>query len=441
MWKWFLYASFVWAIVLGQAQTFAVETASQRRMLRLLTGRSEPARAKAVTLLQYQPDLFHENLDIVIQATRELLKQYVNEDDGKAKATKPAERDAVPESVTQLINLLGSSPREDAHSVVIETLGHPDVRIAMVGMDAIGQSGIDEAVDELAAQIKRPEFEELYAFRFALVRAIAQLHCPQGIELLHKLHAQLRGQLRHEIGLRLQKVDLLDFDGDRESYARYCEEHPPESLISRVSFEADNVKPQGTGLQLHDVSSESTGGLKLSKSHYYGIDLNAGRMLFVIDRSGSMKKPAYYTTRLQSAKQELVRVITELPPEAEFSIMLFDTYIQSWKDELLPATEENKLDAIAFTNRILPGDKTNTHGVLSSALEFDDQLEAVFVLTDGQPTTGKIFRPDAIIRDIVGRNRNRHLKFHTIGFGVEGITSEFLATLADQTGGEFREVK
>lgn len=447
-------------------------TPVQRRMLRILTGRSEPARLKLISQWANQPDQMRAHLGVIAEATDVLLRQHADEmakrDDSKAKENR---RLAFPDGLARLINLLGNSPRPEHIAVLIDALNHADERIAMVVIDTVGQFEVVAAVDGLAAQIKRVEFEQQYAFRFALVRAIAKLHCPRSVELLHQLHAQLDGQLRHEITDRLKNVDLRDFAGDRQLFARYQKDHPPESLINRVSFNAPDAadkiatteladseladselatnelgdselaptkNPTGR-LQLVDTTSESTQRLKLSDSHYYGIELRAARMLFVIDRSGSMKRAAQRATRLQRAKQELIRVIEGLRPGNEFSIVLFDTFVQPWRSELVPATKQNKLAAIAFAQRITLGDKTNTHGVLSEALSFDDQLEAVFVLTDGQPTAGDLVRPDEIIRDIVTRNRSRHLKFHTIGFGVNPVTSEFLESLAQQTGGEFRE--
>ncbi len=449
----------------GQSQSKADETATQQRLIRLLTARREPSRLVAIAKLRAQPDQLRANLECVMQATQVLLDQHASEvadadtddDDLQPLAKKTLEERApVPESITQLLGLLGSTHDADAHSLLIQSLDHPDARIAMNAMDIVGQYRLEVAIDDLAMQIRRPEFDDQYAFRFTLVRAIAQIPCPRSIELLQKLHAQLRGQLRHEIASRLVNVDLRDFGGDRDLYADYLKKHPPESFVSPVSFEIEAApvvagRPEAVEqpekvdppepLQLQDVASESTSRLRLANSHYYGINLHAGRMLFVIDRSGSMREATHYQTRLQSAKQELTRVIEELSPETDFGIMVFDTTVQSWRSTLLPATKTNKLAAVAFVQRIQLGDKTNTHAVLSEALEFDDQLEAVFMLTDGQPTTGNIRRPDAIIDDIVNRNRQRHLKFHTIGIGVRGVTSQFLETLAEKTGGEFREVK
>ncbi len=430
------------------------DTPAQKRMAKILTGRSEPARLKLLVQLQTHRDLFSANVDVIIDATRQLLAQHAGDvsaaESGESHPHTNIDAAPVPESLSLLLKLLGSSPRDEAHAVLIETLDHPDPHVAMVAMDTIGEFEIEAAVNDLAMQIKRPAFEDQYAFRFALVRAFARLRCPQSIEWLQRLSDHLQGQLHHEIATRLANVDLRDFDGDRKSYANYREQHRDGELIGPLGLRAKPITPvqpasaitrNGLGkLQLQDAPSESQGKLRLTKGKYYGIDLDAGRLLFIIDRSGSMREPAYHETRLQSAKRELIGALEKLTPETEFAIMLFDTEVQSWRNELLPATEENRRKAIQFVKQITWGNRTNTHGVLSEALQFDDQLEAVFMLTDGHPTAGAILQPKAIIRDIVGRNRMRHLKFNTIGIGVNPTTSDFLKTLANETGGEYRRV-
>ncbi|TWU15168.1 VWA domain-containing protein [Allorhodopirellula heiligendammensis] len=425
-------------------------TSAQKRMIRILTGRSEPAKLKLISQLNAQRSQLNANLGAVIDATEQLLDEYAGSVSDDETLRGNGGEAGVPVSLRQLLQILGNCPHEEAHAVVVDALDHPDTYVSMIAMDTIGEMQHVVAIEDIVRQIRRPAFEEQYAFRFALVRALARLHCPLSIEWLQRLAEQIDGQLRHEIETRLADVDLRDFDGDRERYQGYLEQleegakmaelgMPPRSMTPAQPASA--VTRSGAGkLQLQDAPSESQGKLRLTNGEYYGIELNAGRMLFVIDRSGSMREPAYHETRLQSAKRELIRALDQLSPDAEFAIMLFDTEIQSWRNKLTPATQENKLHAIEFVKGIEIGDRTNTHGVLTESLRFDDQLEAVFVLTDGRPTAGVTISPQVIIHDIVGRNHMRHLKFNTIGIGVNPTTSEFLKTLATETGGEYRRV-
>ena len=422
------------------------ETATQRRLHRILTGRSDKSRANMINRLSHSREDLHRDINVVIQAARDLLKQRAELFDTSTdtQIVGLSEKDQ-PDSLIDLLWVLSGDPSPGVGELMIETIDHPDESISMTAMDVVGKLGLKQAVDRLDHQIRRPAFERRYAYRFSLVRAIAMLHHPKAIEVLNRLAGQLDGQLRHEVTERLEQVDVRDFEGDMEAFESWQASHPISDVVDRVFLDIETepspVVDQSKGsIELKPVSSSSQERPKLSKSQYYGIDLTAARMLFIIDRSGSMREPAHYSTRLQSAKDELIRTINGLSPDTEFGLMIFDTTVQLYREELIPASKDNKREATAFVSHVYYGEKTNTYDALVKATDFDDQLEAVFMLTDGRPTFGKVRRPDAIIDEIVRRNRSRHLKFHTIGIGHLGETVLFLKTLAEETGGEFRQV-
>ncbi|WP_404310811.1 VWA domain-containing protein [Neorhodopirellula lusitana] len=421
-----------------EAET-VIQTAADRRLHRILTGRSDKSRNNMIAKLSAAGENVHRDIKVVIQATRDLMQQRADAIDGEDDA-QPEE---ISSSVSGLLWVASASPSPLVESLLVDAVGHADPMIAMTAMDVVGKLRLDAAVEQLAEQIKRPVYDQRYAFRFALIRSIANLHHPRAVELLGELVGQLDGQLRHEVIERLNEVDVRDFEGDADELDSWQAAHPISDLLDRVYLdvepEREAVEP-ASAIKLKAISSSSQRRPKLAKSQYYGIDLTAARMLFIIDNSGSMNEAAHYGTRLQSAKSELVRTINGLSPDTEFGLMIFDTTVNMYRDELIPASTENKRDATTFIERVRSGDRTNTYGALSKATEFDDQLEAVFVLTDGQPTYGEIKRPDLIIDRIVRRNQMRHLKFHTIGIGHLGNTAIFLRTLAEETGGEFRQV-
>ncbi len=225
--------------------------------------------------------------------------------------------------------------------------------------------------------------------------------------------------MRHELNQQLEKVDIDDFRGDEVRLAAWTEARTPK-LFKAAS------------------DANSYDGIKLGRNQYYGIDIHAKRLLFMLDQSGSMNEFAASGTRLMSAKHQLVDAINGLPEDAEFGILFFDEVVRPWREELVYATEENKQEAFQFIRKIQAGKSTNTYEALRRALEFDDQLETLFLLTDGKPTAGKIISPGGIISDILRRNQMRHLTINTIGIAVEGKTESFLRTLSEKTNGEFR---
>ena len=144
-------------------------------------------------------------------------------------------------------------------------------------------------------------------------------------------------------------------------------------------------------------------------------------------------------TRLWHAKAALIKAIEELPEDDEFGIVFYAANVRQWKGELVYATPTNKDDAKAFIYRLGFGGSTNTHGALSASMTFDDDLEAVFLLSDGIPTSGSITNPKLIVDDIVDRNQLRHLKINTIGIAVNPKTKRFLQTLAKRCSGQFTQ--
>lgn len=398
-------------------------------LLRTLTGRSEEIRFRALAGINASQNKLHHLDDLICAAKR------------NASETSPDE--LVRPSTVQLIYMIGSIDSPETERLLIDLLEARHLGIAMLSADVLGKYKFYGAIEHLKRQVDRPDYTAKYAFRFNIVRALAQMEHPDAVEFLTKLRSTLDGQLRYQIDQLLDAVTVKHFHGDEARYQAWKEgestsqvpqeataEHPSES----ESADRDIVfRPAG-------FEPESMQRIKLQRPHqYYGIDIHAKRMMFIIDHSGSMRNYWGGYSRLQRAKHELIKAITDLPEDAKFGIIFYHTSVRQWRNRLLPADEENKREAIQFVKKLGLGDKTNTYGALRHSLEFDDDLEAVFVLTDGRPTVGQIVAPMAIVNDVLHRNRFRHLNFNTIGIAVQGPTEAFLRRLAEESNGEFRQ--
>lgn len=94
---------------------------------------------------------------------------------------------------------------------------------------------------------------------------------------------------------------------------------PPERVerSSRVvDRSSDGRKHAHAGLKIRFDSSATSSSyqgerVRLRPSKYYGIEIYAERLLFVIDCSGSMDSPSGETTRLASAKPELAEAYAD----------------------------------------------------------------------------------------------------------------------------------
>ncbi len=394
---------------LAQQSVSSPKTRIGEQLQRKLTGRNESIRNQTVAGLESNRPLLRDSLADVVTAAATI-----------SRSTKHDE--LVPPSVVRLIHLIGSVDNQLAEQGLVELLDSPHSGIAMVAAETLGQNKFHDAIDFLKQQTSRPEYQASYAFRFNLIRALVLMEHPDAIEFITDQGQALDGQLKHKINQVLADVTVDHFQGDQSRFQQWLTAREAGKSI----FKTTSHEP------------ESLARIRLTKNQYYGIEIHAKRLMFIIDRSGSMREYDGGMTRLDRAKAELIRAIEELPGDTEFALLFFDTDVGLWQDRLVVASEDNKLEAIGHVRRLRDGSKTNTHGALRQALEFDNNLEAVFLLTDGRPTSGDIVHPNAIIDDILHRNRFRHLNFSTIGIAVENSTEQFLKTLAEETGGEFR---
>jgi Mg-chelatase subunit ChlD len=169
---------------------------------------------------------------------------------------------------------------------------------------------------------------------------------------------------------------------------------------------------------------------------YYGLPLFAQRLVFVMDTSGSMEGP-----RLPAAQRELITALGELQESTYFGIVVFNNRVAVWKKELVPATSENRGDAIQFIANQRAAGTTASYDALEAALNFD--AEAMYFLTDGAPYGGKTDDPLKIVEFISQENSSRRMTVNALGIGVGPPGSPFalfLRALAERNHGEFRSV-
>jgi hypothetical protein len=400
----------VFVIMLASPWLLASD-ALDMRLVQKLSGRSESSRAAALS-----------DLESTLPRARAAMPELVAAAQAIAETTNAD--DLAPPSTIRLLALIGRAGGELSEQSLVELLDAPHAGIAMVAADTLGANKVQGAIEYLKKQTSRREYASCYAFRFNLLRALMKMEHPDAIEFVSQQATALDGQLKYKIDLALAAVDVAHFGGDAERFGDWRQERESAGIFKQASRDP-----------------ESLARIRFAQQQYYGIEIHAKRLMFILDNSSSMQEYDGGGTRLDRAKAELIRVIEGLPSDSEFALVFYDTTVNAWRDKLVPADVEHKRKAIDFVRRLGYGSKTNTHGALRYALDFDESLEAVFLLTDGRPTAGTVIRPAAIAEDILHRNRFRHLNFNTIGIAVEGSTEQFLKALAAQSDGEYRLAK
>jgi Ca-activated chloride channel family protein len=150
-------------------------------------------------------------------------------------------------------------------------------------------------------------------------------------------------------------------------------------------------------------------------------------MVFVFDTSGSMSGD-----KIRQARDALKYCVGRLQATDTFSVIRFNTDVESWRDESVAATESNRAEAIKFIEAFEARGGTDINSALARALAMkceDGRMRVVVFLTDGRPTVGTTVPAD--ILDAVKKARKSDTRIFVFGVGHDVNTH-----LLDRIGGD-----
>jgi hypothetical protein len=211
---------------------------------------------------------------------------------------------------------------------------------------------------------------------------------------------------------------------------------------------------------------------------FYGLPIKSDRVVFLIDISDSMKhetknenpaagRPAGPVTprgegapppppeeimsgpKIDVAKDELKKALRKLPRTTYFNIIAYNHTVLQWKDQMMPATDAVKEDALTWLRSLQPSGSTYIDGALRLAFRLaglgavdrqyrDVNVDTMILLSDGAPTDNaspsKSMDPEIILQHVREWNVHKRIVIHTIGVDmVDGV--EFLVKLSGENGG------
>ncbi|RME05289.1 MAG: VWA domain-containing protein [Planctomycetota bacterium] len=176
---------------------------------------------------------------------------------------------------------------------------------------------------------------------------------------------------------------------------------------------------------------------------YHGVSIYSKRIIFIVDKSGSMRYPVKgegeYKNRIKMdvCKEALIKTIRSLSKDTYFNIIFFGTKLRPWKKQLQKATRANKASAIKFVSSMQIRGRTNIYDSLFQALN-DPFADTIFLLSDGGPSEGKYIFTRRVEEKVRQINRFANFEIHTIIIGSsKSRDRRFMENLARENGGEF----
>lgn len=273
----------------------------------------------------------------------------------------------------------------------LERLADSDLPMPVVWIalaDQLGSQTSELGIEILARLAKTQAFARHYGFRRAVIGAMIETKQQPVIDLLVSLLATTKGETKGDIVRSLNRLrgDAADSDPNVPSY--------------------------------------------------YKIAVHAQRIVFILDSSNSMAGRRYVR-----AQETLTQAIQDLPEDTQFNVISFHHAVYEWQRKLAPANFANKTAAVRFIRQQTIQSDTASYEALKAAFRYD--TEAIYFVTDGEPTVGRIRHPRDIIQAINLENYARRITLNTIGIAVGppgNNFDSFLKELALQNRGEYRRV-
>jgi len=139
-------------------------------------------------------------------------------------------------------------------------------------------------------------------------------------------------------------------------------------------------------------------------------------------------------TRMDIARRALLKALGDARPGTFANVLFFDIEVHAYAKKLVELAKSDHLKKLeGFIKAAKPLGGTNLHAAIFQAMA-DPKVDTVFLLSDGDPSTGKILDPLELADAVLQANRSRRVVFHGIAVGGESV---LLKKLAEASGGQY----
>lgn len=270
----------------------------------------------------------------------------------------------------------------------------------------------------------------LWSTRLVALEAIEKMRIGSAVgEVIARLEAQT-GRMRVEFASSLFRMTGQFFGSRYQPWKAWWEQEGG----------ADFAMLSDSKLKLKEEEREIRKLKELTAARFFGIQIESERVVFIIDISGSMSEltRGHYVDspgepRINLAIRELDKCLDQLTRTSFFNIVPFSSSVAPWSDDIKLWTPEVLADAKTFVQRLGAGGGTNLFGSLEFVFE-DPEVDTIFILSDGEPSVGRLLDPRSIRDEVAKWNKSREVKIHSIAIGG---SLQVLEWLAEDSGGTY----
>ncbi|MBL8857948.1 MAG: hypothetical protein JNL28_05540 [Planctomycetes bacterium] len=194
------------------------------------------------------------------------------------------------------------------------------------------------------------------------------------------------------------------------------------------------------------------GQVESTEASFFGIRPASDRVVFVIDRSGSMNfafgdqatgRGEAARKRWSEARSQLFGFLEAIGPKARFDIVLFHTIPEVWRGKLVAADKENLAALREWLKFQIPNGGTQLRAGVEAALHADAngsvdlallEADTVIVLCDGETAEGSSW-VEPFLEKVLPTTR---VVFHGVQIGGQG--DETMVRLARGSRGDYVRV-
>lgn len=288
---------------------------------------------------------------------------------------------------------------------------------------AVGTGNSPFAGDFTAQLVNAENASHQGGFQFA---GDADVDRPDSAEASDRIR-DLASLLAEEGSVQMSAVDLGNAglrDVKVESLQR-------SDVVGTQLFGGGQGSDGGSGLG----EGSMAGGGPVGSLWGVGAGQRADSIVYVMDRSGSMMDT------FGILKLELKKAIGELSEDQRFNVLWFndEKKPQMWAPAMRKATIENKRDAFAAIEEVIPEGQTNPIPAIQQALSFRPVPDVMFILSDGDFNQ----QNELVLKSIRDKNRHKRTIINTILF-IEDIYvtggENVLETIARENRGTYKHV-